>query len=226
MNKVSSYLNKKTNELELSYLQIRKAVGVLGIILPVVLATGAWLIDDCKYVKDSISDYYYTIMGSVLVGILCGVALFLYSYKGYNNWDRISSNLACVFALGIAFFPTNVCDDCAYCNILGRNDNSWRNGVHYTSAALFFITLACMSLFLFTKTKNKGQMTKQKRKRNMIYKTCGYIMIIAIAFIASLQIHAVRNLLGPYKPTFWLESVALWAFGFSWLTKGEFLLKD
>jgi hypothetical protein len=29
-----------------------------------------------------------------------------------------------------------------------------------------------------------------------------------------------------YNTTFWFESVALWAFGYSWLTKGKFLWKD
>jgi hypothetical protein len=28
------------------------------------------------------------------------------------------------------------------------------------------------------------------------------------------------------KPIFWLESFVLWAFGFSWLIKGETLWKD
>ena len=27
-------------------------------------------------------------------------------------------------------------------------------------------------------------------------------------------------------PVFWLESIALWAFGISWITKGELILKD
>lgn len=27
-------------------------------------------------------------------------------------------------------------------------------------------------------------------------------------------------------PVFWLESVAVWAFGWSWLIKGEAILKD
>jgi hypothetical protein len=29
-----------------------------------------------------------------------------------------------------------------------------------------------------------------------------------------------------WKPVFWLESLALWAFGFSWLIKGETLWQD
>jgi hypothetical protein len=31
---------------------------------------------------------------------------------------------------------------------------------------------------------------------------------------------------GPLNPVFWLESLAVEAFGVSWLTKGETILKD
>ncbi|MCQ6957091.1 hypothetical protein [Mucilaginibacter aquariorum] len=228
MNQLTEYLEKKNSDLELSYLQIRRAVGVLGIILPIVIVLGSIIFTHCTILEPSISDYYYTIMGDVLVGILCGVSLFLYSYKGIDNWDRISSNLACVFALGIAFFPTNYdhCQVCAQCKMVSRANDDLRGYVHYGSAALFFIILACMSLFLFTRTKAKGRMTNQKRKRNIVYRTCGIIMLVSIAIIASLKISAIGKILIPYKPVFWLETIALWAFGISWLTKGEFLLKD
>jgi hypothetical protein len=29
-----------------------------------------------------------------------------------------------------------------------------------------------------------------------------------------------------YKPVFWFETIAVWAFGLSWLTKGNVLFKD
>jgi len=225
MNALTKYLNNKNKGLQISYLELRRAIGWLGLGLPVVLAIGTLLIGDCSIIKDSISDYYYTIMGCVLVGVLCGVALFLFSYKGFNNWDWISSNLAAVFALGVAFFPMVVKEGHRQCNILCRSNSPWRNWVHFGSAALFFITLACISIFLFTKT-DKPHISKKKRARNKIYRACGIIMLVSIAVIASLQIYAVYEVLSPYKPTFVLETIALWAFGLSWLTKGEFLLKD
>ena len=225
MKQKSGYLNQNTWRLELSYLEIRRAVGILGFCLPLILLLGNYLIGHCDEVKDSISDYYYTIMGSVLVGVLCGVALFLFSYRGFNNWDRISSNLAAVFALGVAFFPTNISGN--HCNVLCKPDDPWRNGIHFTSAALFFVTLACMSMFLFTKTNDRSSMTPEKICRNKIYIICGITMLAAIAGIGIFNISTdLHARLYPYKPTFWLEFIALWAFGFSWLIKGEFLLSD
>ena len=145
-----------------------------------------------------------------------------------NKWDKISSNLAAFFALCVALFPMNVYPSHYYCNILYRSISSWRNYVHYGSAGAFFLTLAAMSYFLFTKTKDddKANMTPQKIKRNKLYRICAVIMCVAIVLIGSLNIKVIGNALEPYKPIFVLETIALWAFGLSWLTKGEFLLKD
>lgn len=229
MNNLSNYLKKENGKFELSYLGIRQAVGWLGVLLPLVLVIGTRLFSDCPHIKDSISDYFYTIMGSVLVGILCGVALFLFSYKGFDNWDNISSNIAALFALGVAFFPMNVdrnCVSCTYCNILSRDVSSWRDYVHFGSATIFFFTLACMSLFLFTKT-HKGQIpTGRKKSRNIIYKTCGIVILAAMAMKGCLLSAAFARIFGFSHDTLVYETIMLWAFGFSWLIKGEFLLKD
>ena len=56
----------------------------------------------------SISGYYYTHMRDLYVGILSGVALFLISYRGYEEVDNIVVNMSGVFALGIVMFPTAV----------------------------------------------------------------------------------------------------------------------
>jgi hypothetical protein len=224
MSNLSIYLNKRNQSLQLSYLELRQAIGWLGITLPIVLALGAWLIGDCEILKDSISAYYYTIMGNVLVGVLCGVALFLFSYKGFNNWDWVTSNIAAFFTLGVAFFPMNVKN--GECNILSRNTSCWRNNVHYGSAALFFITLACMSLFLFRKSDDEANIKGRKKARNKVYLVCGIVMLVAVASIASLKIPMIGKVLLPYNPVFWFETIALWSFGLSWLTKGEFILKD
>jgi hypothetical protein len=52
-------------------------------------------------------------------------------------------------------------------------------------------------------------------------------MVFSIVSIA--LVHNIRWLqlkLEEYKPIFVLETIALWAFGVSWLVKGKFILKD
>src|SRR5262245_5003850 len=95
--------------LVLSYLSLRKAIGLLGACLPFVLAIGLFVLDG-KGLQGSISGYYHTEMRDVFVGILCAIGVFLLSYRGYESEDRIAGNLACAFAIGTALFPTTPMD--------------------------------------------------------------------------------------------------------------------
>jgi hypothetical protein len=97
--------------------------------------------------------------------------------------------------------------------------------VHYASAALFFLTLAYISFFLFT--KSKGHKTPEKKMRNKVYRTCAVVMVGCLVVIALVHVFGWEKYnLAQLKIVFLLETLALWAFGLSWLTKGEFLLKD
>ncbi len=214
----------------ISYTALRRAVGFLGIALPIVLAAGAIIMGDCKQIQPSISLYYNTIMRNVFVGILCGVALFMFAYRGYDYRDRIAGISAFIFALGIAFFPasgdiTRTCDI-----IISVTHFDWVRGVHLTSAILFFLTLSYFSLFLFTRTVdgNKENHTLQKKQRNKLYRTCGFIMLGSLLLIAlwKIKLGDIIPGLNNYHPVFWLESIALFAFGTSWLVKGQAILKD
>lgn len=215
----------RNQPLVISYLALRRAVGILGMVLPVALALGDFVLGKCSSIQDSISDYYYTRVGNLLVGILCAIGLFLFSYKGYENRDKIASKLACLFALGIAFFPTYGPDPSSSCNILQRNSSPAVSMIHDVSAALFFLTLAYISLFQFT--KSAGHPTQQKRKRNNVYKVCGYTILICITLLfLYVKIPGLQPQFSKYKPIFFLETITLWAFGLSWLTKGQAILKD
>lgn len=90
--------------------------------------------------------------------------------------------------------------------------------VHGTLAAL--LTLAYFSLFLFTMTDSrKGPPTAQKLKRNVVYRVCGYTIL-------SVSYKPIAEKIPSLHPVFWLDSLAVEAFGVSWLVKGETILKD
>jgi hypothetical protein len=215
------------NPALISFIDLRRTVGSLGIGLPFVLLAGSFVFGECNNVKPSISDYYYTNMREIFVGILCAISLFLFTYKGYSKLDNWSANVAAFFALGIAFFPTTYhCGiDCEK-DITNFTNHSYNSIIHFTSATIFFLTLAYMSISLFTKTNNKNQenvLTEQKIFRNKIYVWCGWIIIASLVIIFLHQ----KNILPSALPiTFIFESVALVAFGMSWLTKGEALFGD
>ena len=216
---------QKPDSLIIHYLTLRKSVGILGIFLPFVLVFGVKLLSKCNIIQDSISDYYYTKMGHYMTGTLCAVSLFLFSYKGYGPKDYWAGKAASLFALGVAFFPCSNYQPLSACKVLQLKGDDTINIIHFTAAALLFLTLSFFSLILFT--KGAQHPTKRKLQRNVIYRICGIIIILCILLIFLYSvIPTLHNTFKDYKPIFWLEFLALEAFGFSWLTKGQALLPD
>jgi hypothetical protein len=214
------------NTFVISYVNLRLGLGFVGFFLPIILVAGTWGLTDCTQLQPSISHYYYTIMGDYFVGSLCAVAMFLFFYKGLDKRDGIIANFAAVFALLVAFFPTNPSAD-SVCQYISTNRITSVNAVHYSAAGLLFASFAYFSIFLFTKTGPTKEITLHKKMRNRIYVTCGIIIIICVALIAVYNfVGNLETTFAKYKPTLVLESIALFAFGTSWITKGEMILKD
>jgi hypothetical protein len=225
-----------------SYLTLRKGIGCLGTALPFILAFGGMLLHG-PGIRSSISAYYHTGMGDVFVGIICAIGIFLFSYKGYEPKDDRAGDFACLCAVGLALFPTYpdaVAPSWAAClaHVPNLQEPSGLEkitaGAHGVFAAGFFLTLTYFSLVLFTKSDPKKKPTRKKLQRILVYKACGYVMLLAIALIAlggsilylGLLPDTTVCMVMSLDPLFWLESIAIVAFGFSWLVKGEAILKD
>jgi hypothetical protein len=204
--------------LVISYLDLRRAIGMIGTALPFVLVIGKWLLGGWG-IQSSISAYYYTSMRDVFVGSLCAIGVFLLSYRGYERADDVAGDLACVFAVGVAVFPTSPPN--------GASSAQAAVGViHLLFASAFFLTLAYFSLVLFRKTNPAKQMSERKKERNVVYTACGYTILVCIGLIIVNVVFFRDSLLQAVDPVFWLESAAVIAFGVSWLTKGETILAD
>jgi hypothetical protein len=204
--------------LVISYLWLRRAVGVIGTSLPFVLVFGTWLLGG-RGIEPSISAYYYTSMRDAFVGSLCAIGVFLLSYRGYDRVDNVTGNLACIFAVGIALFPTSpAIGATAAMTLVGH--------IHLVFASAYFLTLAFFSLVLFRKTNPDGRMTERKKQRNIIYAVCGYAILVCIGLVVVDMVFFKHTALQTIDPVFWLESGAVLAFGISWLTKGETILAD
>jgi hypothetical protein len=203
---------------------MRRLIGILGISLPFIVVLGGFAQGE-PGLRGSISGYYYTNMRDCYVGILSGVALFLMSYKGYESIDDIVANISGMCALGMIFFPTAMYSGNAVrVGIFLIGDNI-AEIIHLTLGALFFLALAYNSLFLFTR-RHPGVMGKGKKRRNKIYRTCGIVMILAIACIAIYTIVLRETSIAAINPVLILESIACLAFGVSWLVKGNTLFRD
>ena len=213
------------DSLLIHYLTLRKSVGILGIFLPLVLIFGVRFITNCNTLQDSISDYYYTKMGHYMTGTLCAVSLFMFSYKGYGPKDLWAGRGASIFSLAVAFFPCSNYNPLSECKVLQLKGDDTINLIHFISAACLFLIFSFFCLFLFT--KSSGHPTNRKKQRNIVYRVCGITILLSIIFILLYSvIPTLHERFKEYKPIFWLETLALLAFGFSWLTKGEGLLPD
>jgi hypothetical protein len=198
--------------LAAAYTYLQRAVGLIALALPFLLVGLNYFFFQHD-VKGSISEYYYTPVGSVFVGSMCALAVFFLSYNHrplpHYELDNIVSNVACIAALGVAFFPT------------ARSASHATSGervvavVHLVSAAILFVSLAYFSLFLFR--KRQGSDTgPRKRWRNRIYTACGVVIVVAVVGVP------VANALS-WPVLLPLEWVAVFAFSVSWLVKGGLL---
>lgn len=203
----------------ISYFTLRLLVGVIGILLPLVLVLGnipfeGWV------VRGSISEYYYTNLRDVFVGSLFAIAVFLLCYQGFRDkevlTDNVLANLAGIFALGIAIFPTErAVDPIALATDIGK--------VHYAFTGLFFGTLAYLSIARFTRTDPDDEITEAMKLEIRIYQACGWTLVFLIVLIALVQLTSIGSSLKRWSPVFWLESLAIAVFGLSWLTKSRAL---
>jgi hypothetical protein len=214
-------MNQQTDpqgSLVLSYLTLRKAVGIIGFALPFVLALGKILLQG-PGIQATVSLYYYTVMGNVFVGSMSAIGVFLLSTRGYDRKDEIAGRLASAFAIGVALFPTTP-------ETFATSRGQIIGAIHLSFAALLFLTLAYFSIVLFTKTNPDKSPTRRKLQRNAVYRIAGYAILAGIFLIVVVKLPPVKTHVERFKPVFWLESLAIVSFGASWLIKGETVLKD
>jgi hypothetical protein len=211
-----SQTSENDQSLVISYLLLRKLIGALGVALPLVVAIGAWAVSGLG-IQASISDYYHTAMRDMFVGILFAIAIFMLSYRGYERIDDRAGDLACISAIGVAVFPVAPPYATTAQAVMGN--------LHFASATVFFLTLAYFSLVLFTKSDPSRPPTPRKLQRNLIYRVCGWTILACLAAIALLGLFS-NEPIERVAPVFWLETAAIFAFGTSWLVKGETFLPD
>jgi hypothetical protein len=201
----------------ISYLTLRKFIGLIGILLPFALVIINMLLVRKAVMQGSMSGYYYTDVRGVLVGSLCAIGVFLFAYRGYGGWDDALTDAAGLFAIGVALFPTAPVNPSARARDIGY--------VHLTCAGLLFAVLAVIALWQFTKTEPGTERTAQKKRRDLVYWICGIVIAVCLVLVPveSLVIGAPIQ---RFRPLFWLEAVAVVAFGVAWLVKGQAVLKD
>lgn len=187
--------------------RLRAWLGWLAIALPWVVVLLQLCNDTFKW-PASISATWYTNACTPFMIILGAAAILLMNYHGYDLMDDILNTTAGIFALGICLFP-------CYSSLFEKVgtfqvDVNISSIIHNVSAIIFFVILAYISFFQFT--KSNGNPDKRKKIRNIIFRVCG------IGMLASFAILLLPNF---YIQVWLTEAFALAFFGISWLTKAN-----
>lgn len=186
--------------------RLRRWIGWLGMLLPWIIVA---LI---QYFPASISITWYTNACTPFMIILGAAGILLMCYNGYDFVDDILNTCAGVCAMGVCLFPCwgpgYLATDPVGTFMIPTNIS---DKIHFGCAVAFFGILAYNSFFQFT--KSSGDMTRNKKIRNIIYRVCGVGMILSFGML----------ILPSFEIRTWLmETIALFFFGVSWLTKANY----
>jgi hypothetical protein len=201
--------------LAASYLLLRKAIGWIGTLLPVVLIAGEAALYSTT-LPGSMSGYYYTPMRNVFVGALCVLGFFLVAYDSGAGADRRITNVAGVGALGVAFCPTKP----VVAHLTRAQEVT--GDFHLAFAVVAFVALGVMSL-RFAKADSDGLAgSPPSRGAVVAYRSCGGFILACVALAAASNA-LPASVKGAWPLLFTFEALAVFAFGISWFVKGNAL---
>lgn len=200
------------------YIMQRRIIGFMVILLaPLSVLFG---LIGCKTNPSgwwySISATYYANSKIIMIGIITISAFFFCTYKGYDWRDRVVNLISGIGLFGILVFP---CYIEGYTNVgLFNLSVAVSDKIHSALALIAFLGFFVNEMFIFT--LNNGEITKEKKRRNLIYRICSCGVLVAAILIALGNFPSVKM----PKNTVWIaELVALVPCGFAWLVKGEAL---
>ena len=198
---------------------LRNTLGVLGILLPVLCLVFNLLFGreyNQYYALTSISAAHYSSSYLLFEGILFSMGILFIICSGYNKADHITSIAIGLSAVFLTLFP---CAREGYTRSFLMVSIEISDLIHFIMSLTFFGGLIYIIGWRFT--KKGGAITKQKKQRNILYIVCAALM--AISLIIG---YMGKNF---FNWTYFLyvgETVAIWAFGLAYLTKGGLILQD
>ncbi len=236
-----------------SYLLIRTGVGVIGILLPFLLAFGdlffvrrgivpkgfagpppSTSLGHLIHLRGSISAYYHTGVGDLFVAGLCVVGFLLLTYMAgqRRTWDFALSLVAGAAVLGVVLFPTGrpaFPDGTALCGpATSPTPPSCAPvqtllGEHATAGIHFF----CAAVFILSLSALCFVFAHRMSVHEPTKKTRHIHTICGVLILVAVAWVAVGGLKNvdvfDLTPLYLGELVAVWSFGVSWLVKGESL---
>jgi hypothetical protein len=211
----------------------RLAVGVLGLLMPLLLIGGdIAFLSGGPSTRGSLSAYYHSGMRDAFVGILFVVGIFLVTYRisGRRDPDNWLTIIAGVAAVVVATSPT-------WRDRPGLPLTPWQEylgeprlaTIHLIAAGVFVVSLALVSLRFGYRDWERSRAGGDRREPTYAHPTvhvaAGIVMLASLLGMGVLAAAGVEQILG-YTVLLLVELVATLAFGISWLVKGADLAAE
>ena len=192
-----------------TYYGLRVGLVAIGVSLPVLVMLSGFL--HGGGLRGSLSDYYNVAGAGLLtprdifVGGLLAAAACLYLYKGYGDKENFALNLAAIFAVVVAFFPTGPEGPITY--------------THRAAAVLFFLCITYVCLFRSKDTLDDDLVPEPKRSLYArVYNAIGGLMIASpLAAMAVSWWLGLRS--GDSTVVLWIETFGVCIFASYWAVK-------
>jgi hypothetical protein len=195
-----------------TYLLLRKAIGWIGTLLPIVVIVGDAAFSSGP-LPNSLSDFYYTPMRNILVGSLCVLGVFLMLYDVSVRFDRWITNAAGVGVLGVAFLPGSppVPHLTTSHEVIGN--------LHVFFAAVAFVGLAA-TMWRFGEAISDGPDAPPPSPRAAVFYRVSACVMLGFVILSGVAILLPLSIQNSTLAIFDTEAVAIFTFGISWLVKG------
>lgn len=201
-------------------------IGLAAIGMPIILALGGTILaeQDLGVFRKSLSGFYYetVMLGDIFVGTLFFIGTAMFIYRGWSEDVALLATLGGLSAYLVALFPAD-----GWYVVAGDPPifETVSDQIHFWAAVVLFAILAWFCFFVFTKVEDHqrntdGTLLATKRRRNVLYRISGAIIVLALAAVG------VGEKVDPewatqVRLTYWGETIALVAFGVSWLIQGR-----
>ena len=225
-------------------------VGCVAVGLPVILLVGATLDGSCIRDSIS-HFYYSQFLGAVFVGLVFFIGAFLLAYCGDHPLEDRGSTIAGLGAFVLASLPTKTSGCEQETTFLSRVFVQVSNGNpitvaeaphqdffnlfdtaanwHMIAATVVFAYLGLFCLYVLKRILpdrhiRNGRLIESKRRRNRLYSYCGVTILACVALLVLKSLIFGGEFLAwwnRWNLTFFVETVALWAFGVAWFAKGR-----
>ena len=207
----------------ISYFYLRRAIGILGVLMPAAVWFIGYLDHLDPQVYDTISSHYYSRARDVFVGIMALIGVLVFFYHSPIRWENTVARITGIAGVFIGILPMDPTG-----KMRGYMDHTLFEHLHRYPVIAFFAGGLYLVAFSFRRTTTiqehdhqKIEVTSpfpgvKKSRRNHWYTACAAVMTVSLALLITALLNGWTG-----APKYVPESLAIISFAVAWLVKGQ-----